>query len=230
MTNKSKKTTLNGLGSVASPELVALGGSVRSLVDAMLRIDDAPDELERARAQLDVIAERLATSARSSDALRLGRDDEPEDARPYFIDGVMLPPYHPLAADFEIQTEDAVTTGSVTFGVVFEGPPGCVHGAHVAGFFDQILGCHNLALGLPAMTASLSVQYRRPTPLFTRLLFEVRIREQKGRKVTVRGALRDGDGVVAEADGLFVLPNSGITRDLGQIVREPSRSTPRGRS
>jgi acyl-CoA thioesterase FadM len=80
------------------------------------------------------------------------------------------------------------------------------------------------------MTASLSVQYRRPTPLFTRLLFEVRIREQKGRKVTVRGALRDGDGVVAEADGLFVLPNSGITRDLGQIVREPSRSTPRGRS
>ena len=211
MTNKSKKTTLNGLGSVASPELVALGGSVRSLVDAMLRIDDAPDELERARAQLDVIAERLATSARSSDALRLGRDDEPEDARPYFIDGVMLPPYHPLAADFEIQTEDAVTTGSVTFGVVFEGPPGCVHGAHVAGFFDQILGCHNLALGLPAMTASLSVQYRRPT-------------------VTVRGALRDGDGVVAEADGLFVLPNSGITRDLGQIVREPSRSTPRGRS
>ena len=216
MSKQTKKTSLNGLGSVASPELVALGGSVRSLVDAMLRIDDAPSELDEARAQVDLIADRLAASAHRSDALRLGRDGEPEDARPYFVDGVMLPPYHPLAADFKIRTEDAVTTGSVTFGVVFEGPPGCVHGAHVAGFFDQILGYHNLALGLPAMTASLSIQYRLPTPLFTRLCFEVRIREEEGRKVVVQGALRAGDDVVAEADGLFVLPRSGITRDLGQ--------------
>ncbi len=164
MSKMSKKTRLRGLGRAASSELIALGGSVRSVVDAMLRIDDAPGELDRARAQLDAVVERLATSARSSDTLRLGRDDEPKHARPYFIDGVMLPAYHPLAPDFEIQTEDAITTGSVTFGVVFEGPPGCVHGGHVAGFFDQILGYHTLELGLPAMTASLSVQYRRPTP------------------------------------------------------------------
>ncbi len=205
---QSKKAPLRGLGRAASPELVALGVSVRSVVDAMLRIDDAPAELDRARAQLDAVAERLAISARESDVLRLGRDDEPEDARPYFIDGVMLPPYHPLAADFEIQTEDGITTGSVSFGVVFEGPPGCVHGGHVAAFFDQILGYHTLELGLPAMTASLSVQYRRPTPLFTRLRFDVRILEAKDRKIIVLGALRDGDEVVAEADGLFVLPSS----------------------
>ena len=204
----SKKTALKGLGRTASSELNALGGSVRSVVDAMLRIDDAPGELDWARAQLDAVAARLRTSARGSDAPRLGRDDEPDDARPYFIDGVMHPPYHPLAADFEIRTEDAITTGSVTFGVVFEGPPGCVHGGHIAGFFDQILGYHNLELGLPAMTASLTVQYRRPTPLFTALRFEVRIRETQGRKIVVVGALRDGDEVVAEADGLFVLPSS----------------------
>ncbi len=208
MSKKAKKTPLQGLGRAASLELVALGRSVRSVVDAMLRIDDAPGELDRARAQLDAVVEGLATSARSSDTLRLGRDGEPEDARPYFIDGVLLPPYHPLAADVEIQTEDAITTGSVTFGVVFEGPPGCAHGGHVAGFFDQILGYHTLELGLPAMTASLTVHYRRPTPLFTRLRFEVRIQEAKGRKIVVRGALRVGDEVVAEADGLFVLPGS----------------------
>lgn len=214
---------MNGLGATASRELVELGASVRSLVDAMLRIDDASSDLDEARVQLDRITERLAVSARQGDSLRLGHEDEPEDARPYLIDGVMLPSYHPLAADFEIQTEDAVTTGSVRFGVVFEGPPGCVHGGHVAGFFDQILGYHNLALGLPAMTASLRVDYRRPTPLFTRLRFEARIREEKGRKIFVCGALRDGDVVFAEAEGLFVLPGAGTTRDLGWGARDASR-------
>ena len=213
---------MDGLGETASSELVALGASVRSLVDTMLRIGDSPGELDQARSQLDRITERLGAAAQRSDSLRLGREGEPEDARPYFIDGVMLPPYHPLAADFEICTEDAVTTGSVRFGVVFEGPPGCVHGGHVAGFFDQILGYHNLALGLPAMTASLRVDYRRPTPLFTRLRFEVRIREEKGRKIFVLGALRDGDVVFAEAEGLFILPSAGITRDLGWSARKPS--------
>lgn len=195
---------------------------MRALVDAMLRIDDAPGELDWARGELEAVAERLAASARKNEALRLGRDDEPEDARPYLIDGVMLPPYHPLAADFEIHTEDAVTTGAVSFGVVFEGPPGSVHGGHVASFFDQILGYHNLELGLPAMTASLTVQYRRPTPLFTRLHFEVRIRDVNGRKIIVAGALRAGDEVLAEAEGLFVLPSAGITAELARVVRRPS--------
>jgi hypothetical protein len=134
----------------------------------------------------------------------------------------MLPPDHPLAADFAIATDDGVTTGSVTFGVVFEGPPGCVHGGHVACFFDQILGYHNLELGLPAMTASLAVQYRRPTPLFERLLFDVRIRAVDGRKITVVGALRSRRETVAEAEGLFVLPSAGISAQLGKLVRPPA--------
>lgn len=217
--SSSKKTPLKGFGESALPELVALGESVRSLVDAMLRIDDAPDELDRARSELEAVTARLEAAARKDDALRLGREGEPEDARPYLIDGVMLPSHHPLSADFEIRTEDAVTAGEVTFGVVFEGPPGCVHGGHVAGFFDQILGAHTLALGLPAMTASLTVHYRRPTPLFRRLAFEVRIREVRDRKIVVLGALRDGDVVVAEAEGLFVLPSGGVSRDLARIVR-----------
>ena len=163
--SRPKKTALSGLGARAPGELVELGAKVRAVVDAMLRIDDATDELAGASRQLDEIAQRLAIHARS-DALRLGRDGEPPDARPYYVDGVMLPPYHPLAADHEIHTEEGVTQGTVTFGVVFEGPPGCVHGGHVASFFDQVLGYHTLELGLPAMTASLTLHYRRPTPLF----------------------------------------------------------------
>ena len=214
-----KKKDLYRLGATASRELVDLGTSVRALTDAMLRIDDATGELSWAREQLDAVAARLAASAHQDDALRLGRDGEPDDARPYYVDGVMLPAFHPLASDFEIATNDGVTTGAATFGVVFEGPPGCVHGGHVACFFDQILGHHNLELGLPAMTASLSVQYRRPTPLFERLCFEVRIREVDGRKIVVAGSLRTDSETVAEASGLFVLPSSGLSEQLATLVR-----------
>ena len=214
-----KKTRLSGLGATAPPELVALGASVRAVVDAMLRIDDATDELAAAREQLDALARRLEKYAHHDDTLRLGRAGEPEDARPYYIDGVMLPAYHPLASDYEIVTEDGVTRGSVCFGVVFEGPPGCVHGGHVASFFDQILGYHTLELGLPAMTASLSLQYRRATPLFQRLDFEARIREVDGRKITVEGRLSAGEELIVGASGLFVLPSGTVTDGLRRWVR-----------
>ncbi len=216
-----KKSQLSGIGDVASADLVALGVSVRRMVDAMLRVEGAPPELAAARERVDGLERTLAGVARQDDALRLGRAGEPDDARPYYVDGVMLPDYHPLAAEHTIGTEDGVTRGRVRFGVVFEGPPGCVHGGHVACFFDQILGHHTLELGLPAMTASLTLAYRKPTPLFRELEFEVRIDRVDGRKIDVVGALRDADGgdCFVEADGLFVLPSGAATDRLHALVR-----------
>jgi hypothetical protein len=76
----------------------------------------------------------------------------------------------------------------------------------VAALFDQILGQHNLSTGIPAMTGTLTVRYRRPTPLFTELRFEARTRSREGRKVITEGWLKAGDEVTAEAEGLFILP------------------------
>lgn len=221
MTSDSRRSQLSGLGALAPVELCELGASVRALVDAMLRMDDVPELLADARRRVDALARELSAVACRGDDLRLGREGEPADARPYYVDGVLLPVYHPLAADPEITTEDGVTRGRVRFGVAFEGPPGCVHGGHVASFFDQILGYHTLELGLPAMTARLSVQYRRPTPLFRELGFEVRIERVDGRKIDVESALVDAaDGTVhAEAAGLFVLPGSAATEALHGLVR-----------
>lgn len=203
-----KQRPLQGIGAVAPPELVDLAESVRTLVDRMLRIEGAADALVGAREKVDEVARQLEPLARPEGAPRLGAGTWAEDARPYYVDGVMLSRHHPQAADYEIRTENEVTHGSVRFGVVFEGPPGCVHGGHVACFFDQILGHHNLELGLPAMTVSLSVRYRRPTPLFRRLDFDARIGRREGRKIWTVGALREQGAVFAEGEGLFVLPDT----------------------
>jgi acyl-CoA thioesterase FadM len=69
------------------------------------------------------------------------------------------------------------------------------------------------------MTASLTLHYRRPTPLFTRLVFEARIREVDGRKIYVTGELRDDEQTFVDAEGLFVLPSNATSDELRGIVR-----------
>ncbi len=214
-----KQRGLTGLGSVAPPELAELAESLRRVTDRMLRVEGQPEALRRAREHLEAAAAQLEPHARPGEALRLGREDEPPDARPYYVDGVIFPRHHPLAAELEIATDDGRSAGRVSFGVAFEGPPGCVHGALVASFFDQILGHHNLELGLPAMTASLTVHYRNPTPLFRELAFEACIDRVEGRKIHSAGSLRVGDRVTAEAEGLFVLPARARIEALGELVR-----------
>ena len=74
-------------------------------------------------------------------------------------------------------------------------------------FFDQILGQHNLAAQIPAMTGTLSVRYRRGTPILRDLVFEVRHEARGDRKVRTFGTLSADGEVVSEGEGLFVIPN-----------------------
>ena len=125
------------------------------------------------------------------------------------MSGVILGPQHPLRPDLQIAHEDGLTHGTVRFGVTFEGPPGCVHGGFVAHFFDQILGQHNLWAKIPAMTGTLSVRFRKGTPILRELAFDVRHERRGERKVITSGRLV-ADGVVfSEAEGTFVVPKSG---------------------
>lgn len=211
---------LVGIGASAPAELRALAASVRRLIDRMLLVDAAAAPLREAKERIDEVTASLDPHARGR-VPRLGLPNEPDDARPYYVDGVMIPDHHPLAVATEMSLDDdGVTRGSVNFGVTFEGPPGCVHGGFVASFFDQILGHHNVSSGILAMTGTLTVRYQRPTPLYTDLRFEVRVREAEGRKITTAGTLHAGDELVAEGEGLFLLPGKtvfdGVIPGLGR--------------
>jgi acyl-CoA thioesterase FadM len=67
-----------------------------------------------------------------------------------------------------------------------------------------VLGFANALSGTPGMTASLTVRYRRPTPLHTELRFEATYDKTEGRKIFTSGRLFAGDSLCAEAEGLFV--------------------------
>ena len=58
--------------------------------------------------------------------------------------------------------------------------------------------------GMPAMTGTLTIRYRKPTPLHRELRFEGELEKVDGRKVTAVGRVFDGDTLTAEAEGIFI--------------------------
>lgn len=195
-----------------APEaLHRLASATHDLIEQTIRMVDESqgfaEDVEWAAQQIDAVRERLARHAKN-EKLNLGGPTDPPDGRPYYVSGVIGGPYHPMTMPVEIETKDGVTTGRVNLDIVWEGPPGCLHGGYVAHLFDGILGQHNLNVGIPGMTGTLSVRYRQPTPLLTDLRFEVRTGDTDGRKITTRGQLFHGDTVCAEAEGIFIVPDA----------------------
>jgi acyl-coenzyme A thioesterase PaaI-like protein len=112
---------------------------------------------------------------------------------------------NPIAPPTRIESGgDRMIVMHVRFGSAYEGPPGSVHGGVIAAAFDEVLGMTQSLSGQPGMTGTLSVKYRRPTPLHRDLRFEGNLERVDGRKIFTKGRCFDGDELTAEAEGLFV--------------------------
>ncbi len=85
-------------------------------------------------------------------------------------------------------------SGSVTFPLPYEGPPGYVHGGFLAVFFDGVIQHHNCRYGVAGKTTALNLEYRRPTPLLTTLQFGIE-RASDDRRITSTAHL-ELDGTV----------------------------------
>ena len=135
--------------------------------------------------------------------------------------GSMNPIAPPLIIDIrqpsEGSTDLGLVSGSVTFGTIYEGPPGCVHGGYIAAAFDEVLGITQSLAGNPGMTGQLTVRYKSPTPLHRELVFEGRIERIEGRKIFTVATLSVGDVLCAEAEGLFISMRPEVFERLLQI-------------
>lgn len=159
----------------------------------------AADALESIAADLDEyphgsIYEGFAEAANSGTSPSMG----------FFDHSPLIGKANPLASPIDIKIEGDKVVGTATFGTAYEGPPGCVHGGFVAASFDEILGAAQSMSGLPAMTGTLTIRYRKPTPLHRELRFEGELDRVEGRKVFATGRVFAGETLTAEADGIFV--------------------------
>lgn len=113
--------------------------------------------------------------------------------------------------------EDRVL-GAIRFGAHHEGGPGLAHGGAVAAVFDDLLGAVPSALHLPAVTASLTVEFRAPAVLGPELQVQALLERREDRKLFTRGTLHHGPTLLAEAHALFLVVDLDHFRQAGQPI------------
>ncbi len=128
---------------------------------------------------------------------------------------------NPISPPMTMSDDGQLVTAYVNFGPAFEGAPGCVHGGLLAAAFDQVLGYLNVSRKVGAMTATLNLQYRRPTPINKPLRMEARIERVEGKKRWVSGKMFSGDELTVEAEGLFIALEAGKVDKIVARVRTP---------
>ncbi|WP_300677753.1 PaaI family thioesterase [Nocardioides sp.] len=208
--------------------------AVRDLIDAAIRSEVEPTELERARAEIEAATARLRERQLPGPfGVRLGDEHARSWGNP--VVGVR----NAMAVPLKVTKE---APGSVwaeaDLGARFEGPPGLVHGGISALLLDQMVGEAAASAGTPGMTGQLTLRYRRPTPL-GRLRFEAHVERGEGIKTLVRGVVLAPDAATGElvacveAEAVMILPKwaraqieaTGTTAIGGDALAEPGRPT-----
>ncbi|MBO2457692.1 PaaI family thioesterase [Actinomadura violacea] len=145
----------------------------------------------------------------------------PEDGRADFAGRMaydfVIGRHNPMALPLEVEFEPPKALLRGTFTRPYEGPPGCVHGAVLAGAFDILCAAANFAAGVAGPTARLEIVYRRPTLLGEPCLFEGEVEAHEGKRVRTAGRLLQRGRVTVEATGDFV------QLDREDIVRMAAR-------
>jgi acyl-coenzyme A thioesterase PaaI-like protein len=187
----------------------AAAAVTRELIEELMTTSASPDALEETTARIaQAVAvlrahphergyELAESSLASMSQLRADRGD--------LIDySPVMGLANPLSPPITMRREGDVTIAEVTFAAQYEGPPGCVFGGTIACAFDEVVGMASAFVQGTALTANLTVNFRRPTPLNTPVRFEGRCTKREGRKIFVHATLHHEDTLCAEADALFV--------------------------
>lgn len=185
-----------------------LATAMRLVINRLIQSDAPEAELRGAAEGLEAYSERLAHHPR----LRRGDRDTPIPPEPDVGTFVDQSPFcglaNPLAPPIEL-IEDAEwsVVGHVSYDAAYEGPPGSVHGGHIAAAFDEVLGFVQGMSGTPGFTGTLTIRYRKPAPLHQPLRLVGEIVRVEERKIFTAGRLEAGDNLYAEGESLFITPD-----------------------
>ena len=199
-----------------------LADVLRSLI-ALCVTTDAPDEeligaIDDARA----IVDRLEKWPRRTFEDAYASIHSPADAAAFADRGTLVGRANPIAPPLSLTNEGELSIATCTFGPAYEGAPGCVHGGLLAAAFDQLFGFIQVSRHVGSLTASLTVKYRKPTPIDVPLRLEGKLERVEGRKSWVSARMLAHGEVTAEAEGLFVALQQG---QMNAIVERHTRAT-----
>jgi acyl-coenzyme A thioesterase PaaI-like protein len=189
----------------ALKELAAEG---RLLADALIASPASADELETATVALRSLREALPKRG-ADDGIQVAEASLATEvvSKEFFAEQSPIFGFANIAAPpISLTVVDDHVEASANFGVVYEGPPGHLHGGWIAAVFDEVFGLVQSLTGKPGMTGRLEISYKRPTPLGVRIDFFGYIERVEGRKIYTVGHSVNADTgeTLAEGKGLFI--------------------------
>lgn len=198
-----------------------LASAMRLVIERLVPSNAPTAELRAAADALEGYAAALKDHPRLRDARLFAESANAGDVGAFFDQSPLIGLANPLAPPLTIGRKDRTHAhASGTFGSAYEGPPGSVHGGFVAAAFDEVLGYVQSLSGHPGMTGTLTVKYRKPTPLHTPLLFEAELQRVEGRKIFTYATL-SADGILrAEAEAIFISFREGAMQELLDARKE----------
>jgi hypothetical protein len=179
-----------------------LADAVRDLVDATIRSTVEDDEIRAVQAEVEGLVARLrARQLEGPAGVRYN-----SEARAWNWGNAVVGKRNAIAPPLQIVHDPSgVVHADVVLGAAYEGPPGLVHGGVSALLLDQVMGETASGMTRVAMTGTLTMRYRRGTPLGA-LRIEGRIDREEGRKIHVVASIADEEGPTVEAEGVFIVP------------------------
>jgi len=182
-----------------------LADAMRLVIERLVPSNAPADELRAAAEGLERYAEALKVHPRLLKIRGHSESAMAGNVGAFFDQSPLIGLANPLAPPITVgRAGEQQAIASVTFGSAYEGPPGSVHGGFVAAAFDEVLGYVQSLSGQPGMTGTLTVRYRRPTPLHRELVFEGEIVRIEGRKIFTEGRVTAEGVLTAEAEAIFI--------------------------
>lgn len=175
------------------PQTVAAAGAIRRLTGLLLSLEHDNPTVDAMLTQIGEWEHELAAAVPADLTPRIGPDSTTEQ-RIYLDHAFDIGAYNPSFPEYTFDHLEAdEARGRVTFPLVFEGPPGLVNGGFLAVFFDCVTQHQSCATGRTGKTRSLTVTYRRPTPVLVELDFDVTREESDDRVTSTARLLLDGE-------------------------------------
>jgi acyl-coenzyme A thioesterase PaaI-like protein len=191
-----------------------LASRIRELVESTVHTECSVAELSDAADRIAAITAMLRTK-HSPYALMLAPNGNGGHVS---INNPVEGPGNPLAPPMvDVAIEHGAVHTRATLSSAYEGPPGRVHGGWVAALLDHAVGRAAALAGLPAMTVSLTVNYRKATPHSVPLDIMARYTRHEGRKVYTTGEILVDGEITAEGSAVLVavggLPGSSADQE-----------------
>ena len=181
-----------------------LAAALRKINEALIDMDAAEEDLLAAAASAEQFAVRLEATRKGHHQWGFAESSTAPSTRVMLDRSPVIGLGNPVAPPLSFRAEDGKVVGTGSFGMQYEGPPGHVHGGFVAAALDELLGMAQTLSGKSGMTGTLTVRYRRPTPLYKQLRFTAWVDRIEGRKIFTSGTIHDGETLCAEAEGVFI--------------------------